>query len=366
MANMERADTTLIGPTIERIVPLDRAAMEAAQSRLDRLTKPQGSLGWLEELAVWLAGATEDPTPLLPRKTVVVAAADHGVAAGGVSAYPQAVTVAMVQNFLAGGAAINVMARAQGATVTVVDAGVASVIEPPAGTSSLRFQSRRVGAGTADIRSGPAMSAEQAEQAVAHGMEVVAGLRESGVDIVATGDMGIGNTTASAAITSLWAEASVEEVTGRGTGIDEAGWQRKVAAVRDALEANRPDLSDGLDILQKIGGFEIGVLAGVILGAAAERVPVVLDGFVSGAAAQIAQAIAPQSIEYCVAAHVSAEPGHAIALERLGLTPYMDLEMRLGEGTGAVLFFGHVEAATRVLSEMATFDEAGVPERDDS
>ena len=266
MANMERPDTTLIGPTIERIAPLDRAAMEAAQSRLDRLTKPQGSLGWLEELAVWLAGATADPTPLLPRKTVVVAAADHGVAAGGVSAYPQAVTVAMVQNFLAGGAAINVMARAQGATVTVVDAGVASVIEPPAGTSPLRFQSRRVGAGTADIRSGPAMSAEQAEQAVAHGMEVVAGLREAGVDIVATGDMGIGNTTASAAITSLWAEASVEEVTGRGTGIDEAGWQRKVAAVRDALEANRPDLSDGLDILQKIGGFEIGVLAGVILG----------------------------------------------------------------------------------------------------
>ncbi len=357
-------DLTIIGETIDRIAPLDRGAMQAAQARLNQLTKPPGSLGWLEDLAIWLAGATGDPTPLLPRKTTVVAAADHGVAAGGVSAYPPEVTAAMVHNFLAGGAAINVMARASGSTVMVVDAGVAEEIVAPVGTSPLRFQSRRVGAGTADIRRGPAMSVEQAELAVSHGIEVVGVLREAGLDIVATGDMGIGNTTSAAAITALCAEAEVGAVTGRGTGVDDAGLERKQAAVREALIKNQPEVSDGIDILHKIGGFEIGVLTGVILGAAAAQVPVALDGFVSGAAALVAQALAPQSIDYCAAAHVSAELGHAIGLERLGLTPYIDLELRLGEGTGAVLFFGHVEAATRVLSEMATFEEASVPERD--
>jgi len=354
-------DAPLIGETIDRIAPLNHGAMQAARDRFDQLTKPQGALGWLEDLGIWLAGATGEPTPLLPRKTTVVAAADHGVAASGVSAYPTAVTAAMVRNFLAGGAAINVMARANGSTVLVVDAGVADEIVPPDGTSALRFQSRRLGRGTADISRGEAMSVAQAEQAVVHGIEVVHSLREVGLDIVATGDMGIGNTTSAAAITALCADAEIDEVTGRGTGVDDAGLDRKRAAVKKALISTQPDVSDGIDILHKIGGFEIGVLAGVILGAAAEKVPVVLDGFISGAAALIAQALAPQSIEHCVAAHVSAEPGHAVALERLGLMPYMDLEMRLGEGTGAVLFFGHVEAATRVLSEMATFDEASVP-----
>ena len=355
----------LIHSTVERIAPLNRVSMKAASERMDRLTKPQGSLGGLEDLAIWLAGASGQPMPMLPRKAVVVAAADHGVARGGVSAYPPEVTAAMVQNFLAGGAAINVMARAQGATVTVVDAGVATEIEPPPGMSRLRFQSRRVGPGTKDMTTSAAMSAEQAQACVAHGIGVVEELLGAGLDIVATGDMGIGNTTAAAAITAVCAEAEVAAVTGRGTGVDDAGLERKTAAVQAAITRIRPDASDGLDVLRCVGGFEIGLLTGVILGAAAARVPVALDGYVSGAAALVAQAIAPQAVDYCAAAHLSAEPGHAIALERLGLTPYIELEMRLGEGTGAALFFGHVEAATRVLSEMATFDEAGVPEQDD-
>lgn len=354
----------VVGEAVGRIGPLDGVAMAAARARLDRLTKPPGSLGWLEDLAVQLAGATGDPQPLFPRKAVVVAAADHGIAAGGVSAYPPEVTAAMVANFLAGGAAINVMARAQGATVTVVDAGVAQPVAAPPGIDALRYQVRRVGAGTADMRRGPAMREGQAWESIGHGIEVVGLLREAGLDVVATGDMGIGNTTAAAAITAVCAEAPAEEVTGPGTGLDGAGVARKAAAVREALERNQPDPADGLDVLMKVGGFEIGVLAGVILGAASWGMPVVLDGFVTGAAALVAQTLAPQAIDRCVASHVSAEPGHAVALERLGLTPYMDLELRLGEGTGAVLFFGHIEAATRVLSEMATFEEAGVPERD--
>ena len=353
----------LIEATIDRIAPLDRVSMKAASERLDQLTKPQGSLGWLEDLAIWLAGASGQPMPLLPRKAVVVAAADHGVARGGVSAYPPEVTAAMVQNFLAGGAAINVMAREQGATVTIVDAGVATEVVPPPKTSRLRFQSRRVGPGTQDMTTSAAMSEDQARACIAHGIEVVEELREAGLDLVATGDMGIGNTTAAAAITAVCTEADAAEVTGRGTGVDDAGLERKTAAVKAAIARNQPDASDGIDVLRCVGGFEIGVLAGVILGAAANQVPVALDGYVSGGAALIAQAIAPQAVDYCAAAHLSAEPGHAIALERLGLTPYIELEMRLGEGTGATLFLGHVEAATRILAEMATFAEAGVPEQ---
>ena len=301
----------------------------------------------------------------MPRKTIVVAAAEHGVASGGVSAYPAEVTAAMVQNFLAGGAAINVMARAQGATVTIIDAGVSTEVIPPPKTSRLRFQSRRVGSGTQDMTTSEAMSEEQARASVAHGIAVVEELREAGLDLVGTGDMGIGNTTAAAAITAVCAEADAAAVTGRGTGVDDAGLERKTAAVRAAIARNQPNATEGIDVLRCVGGFEIGILAGVILGAAANRVPVALDGYVSSAAALIAQAIAPLAVDYCAAAHLSAEPGHAIALERLGLTPYIELELRLGEGTGATLFLGHVEAATRILAEMATFAEAGVPEQND-
>ncbi len=346
-----------------RIPKLDESAMSAARERLERLAKPPGSLGRLEELAVWLAGVSGNATPLFPRKAVVVAAADHGVTAAGVSAYPAEVTAAMVRNFLAGGAAINVMARAQGATVLVVDAGVREDVGPSLNAPAARFQRRRIGAGTADMRHGPAMTRDQARRALTVGADVVRDLRDRGLDIVATGDMGIGNTTAAAAITATLTGRPVEDVTGRGAGLDDAGLERKRAVIQQALDTNHPDPADGLDVLHKVGGFEIGVLAGLVIAAAAQRIPIVIDGYISGAAALVAQAIAPASAQYCLAAHLSVEPGHRFALERLGLTPYLDLQMRLGEGTGAVLAFGLVEAASRVMSEMATFAEADVPDR---
>jgi nicotinate-nucleotide--dimethylbenzimidazole phosphoribosyltransferase len=314
---------------------------------------------------------TGDVQPSFPRKTVVVAVADHGVAGAGVSAYPSEVTEAMLHNFLNAGAAINVMARAQGASVLVVDAGVLEDVRDAgrAGTgvtaAATRFLSRRIGAGTSDMREGPAMTADQAVEAVVAGIEIVAEQRGRGLDIVATGDMGIGNTTSAAAITAVLAGAEAGAVVGRGTGLDEVGLGRKVAAVEAALATNEPDGSDGLDVLAKVGGYEIGMLAGVILGAAAARIPVILDGYISGAAALLAQSMGPEAITYCVAGHRSSEPGHGVALAQLGLRPYLDLEMRLGEGTGAVLVFALVEASARIMSEMATFAEADVPPRTD-
>ena len=356
--------TSVHGTDPQAAVPpiegLDARAMAAAQQRLDRLTKPPGSLGRLEELAVWLAGVTKEAQPRLPRKTVVVAAADHGVAAAGVSAYPQSVTQEMVRNFLRGGAAINVLARAHGAHVVVVDAGLRAPVEPPEGPQRTSYFDRRIGAGTADMRTAASMSPGQAVAAVQAGLDLIPTLQESGLDIVATGDMGIGNTTAAAAITAAITGSGPEAVTGRGTGVDDRGLRRKVEAVESALARHRPDPTDGIDVLHKVGGFEIGVLAGCILGAAAARIPVVLDGFISAAAALIAQAIAPNAAAFSIAAHRSAEPGHGIALERLGLHPYLDLGLRLGEGTGAVLAFALVEDASRLLAEMATFDEASV------
>ena len=347
--------------TAVAVSALDATAMAAAQSRLDRLSKPPGSLGRLEELAIWLAGVTGNPQPSFPRKAVVVAAADHGVTAAGVSAYPSDVTAEMVRTYLRGGAAINVLARMQGATVLVVDAGVRT--EPvrdgvPAPTA--RFIARRIGAGTADMRLGPAMTRAQARAALQAGIELVPLLLAGGVDLLATGDMGIGNTTAAAAITAARTGAPVNSVCGRGTGIDDAALERKRNAVATALALNRPDSADGLDMLAKVGGFEFGVLAGLILGAAEHRLPILLDGYVTAAAALIAQAIAPAAIDYCVAAHQSAEPGHRFALQRLALEPYLQLNMRLGEGSGAALMFALVEAASRLLTEMATLQEAGV------
>lgn len=344
--------------TIARIGPLSTAAMEAARARQDQLTKPPGSLGRLEELSIRVAGITGNPRPVIRHKAVVVVAGDHGVAAEGVSAYPQEVTAQMVYNFLRGGAAINVLARHIGARVVVVDAGVITDLEPH---PALRI--RKIGYGTGNIACGPAMTREQAVQALETGIVLVEEERSQGLDIVAPGDMGIANTTPAAAIAAAVTGLPPAEVTGRGTGVDDRNLARKIAVVEQALLVNQPDPKDGVDLLAKVGGFEIGVIAGIILSAAAHRIPVVLDGFVCTAGALVAATIAPTVTAYCIAGHCSAERGHRAMLDHLGLQPLLDLNMRLGEGTGAVLAMGLVEAACKILNEMATFTEAGVSER---
>lgn len=341
-----------------RIGPRDEAAMAVARARLDRLTKPPGSLGRLEELAITLAGITGQPVPSLPRKTVVVMAADHGVAAEGVSAYPQAVTAQMVANFLAGGAAINVLARRAGARVAIVDVGVAANLAPHP-----ELIGRKVAPGTRNLVEGPAMTEAEALAAIAVGIEVVAREVERGLDLVATGDMGIANTTASSAIVAAITGRSAAEVTGRGTGIDDAGLAHKVAVVERALAVNRPRSDDPFGILASVGGLEIAGLVGVILGAAARRIPVLLDGFIAGAAALVATELCPAARDYLVAAHRSVEIGHRVVLERLGLAPFLELDLRLGEGTGAALLMHLVDDALAILAEMATFETAGVSER---
>jgi len=340
---------------ISRIVPRDREVERKAWERQDNLTKPPRSLGRLEELSVLLASMQGTLKPQTQRKAVFVMAGDHGVAEEGVSKYPQEVTAQMVLNFLRGGAAINAIARSVGARVVVVDIGVkADLPEHP------NLVSKKVKKGTGNIARGPAMSREEAERALDIGVELALSEIERGLDISATGDMGIANTTPSAAVICALTGSRPEEVVGRGTGIDDATLARKVEVVRRALDTNRPDPSDPLDVLHKVGGLEIAGLAGVILGCASRRVPVVLDGFISTAAGLVASAIEPKACDYLFAGHLSAEKGHKIALDKLGLEPILDLGMRLGEGTGAVLSMAVLDAAAAVLNEMATFDEAGV------
>jgi nicotinate-nucleotide--dimethylbenzimidazole phosphoribosyltransferase len=346
---------------ISAILPPDAAAAAAARARQDQLTKPPGALGRLEELSIWLAGVRGEAIPRIRRKVIVTAAADHGVALHGVSAYPPEVTPQMVLNFLAGGAAVNVLARHAGAEVIVVDAGVAGDL--PDDPRLLRLGQRR---GTADLSSGPAMNREEALRCLLAGAELAAEQAEAGADVLAIGDMGIGNTTASAAITSVFTGLPPATVTGRGTGVSDERYAEKVRRIEAGLAVNRPNPLDGVDVLAKVGGLEIGFLAGVCLGAAALRRPVVLDGFIASAAAQVAQSLAPGSVAYMLAAHRSAEPGHVAALAQLGLSPLLDLGMRLGEGTGAALGIMLLEAAARVLAEMATFAEAGVSGSDEA
>lgn len=341
--------------TIAQIAPLNNEAMAEARARQDVLTKPQGSLGRLEALATHIAGITGNPRPRLLQPAVVVMAGDHGVAAQGVSLYPAEVTPQMVLNFLRGGAAINVLARHVGARVVVVDMGVAVDLPPHPD-----LLVRKIAHGTRDFSREPAMSREQARQAVETGIAVVEEVIAAGVDVVATGDMGIGNTTPSSAIVAAITGRPVAEVTGRGTGLDDAGLARKVAVIEAALALHRPDPADGLDVLAKVGGLEIGGLAGVIIGAAARRVPVVVDGFISGAAALIACTLAPAAQPYLIAGHRSVERGHQAVFSRLDLEPLLDLGLRLGEGTGAVLAISLCQAACKILDEMATFGEAGV------
>lgn len=356
------ADQRALAAVLEAIRPLDAAAMAAAQSGLDRLTKPPGSLGRLEALVVQLAGITGRTDAPIARRSILVAAADHGVTRQGVSAYPADVTPQMIANFLAGGAAVNVLAAEVGAAVIVVDAGVAGPIpsvEPDAQRGA-RVISARIRAGTADMTLGPAMTRAETLRAIRVGIDVVEALRADGLDVLGAGEMGIGNTTAASAIAAVLTGRPAALVTGRGTGVDSAGVRRKVAAIERAISVNAPDRSDPIGVLAGVGGLEIAVLVGAIAGAAAAGIPVVLDGFITGSAALVAAALQPAIVPRVIAGHRSPEPGHAVILDHLGLEPVLDLGLRLGEGTGAALTIGLLGAAVAVRDGMATFADAAV------
>jgi nicotinate-nucleotide--dimethylbenzimidazole phosphoribosyltransferase len=344
--------------TIDRIQPIDSRLLAQAQARLDRLTKPIGSLGRLEELAARYVMITGETKPKVPRGTVFTFAADHGVTVEGVSAYPSVVTSQMVLNFLRGGAAVNVLARHADVEVRVVDIGVAFDFEAVPGLIH-----RKVMLGTKNLLLESAMSPAQAEQALTVGMELATEAAQEGIGLIGTGEMGIGNTTASSAIAAVMTRRPVSEVTGRGTGIGDAGHAHKIDVIQRAVDLHRPDPTDAMAVLAKVGGLEIAGLAGLMLGAAATRIPVVLDGFIAGAAALIAVGLQPRCKDYLIASHQSVERGHQAILDHLGLKPLFDLDLRLGEGTGACLGMSLVFAAIKILTEMATFDEAGVSER---
>jgi nicotinate-nucleotide--dimethylbenzimidazole phosphoribosyltransferase len=340
---------------IERIQPLDQAAMDAAADRQNILTKPAGSLGKLEAISIRLAGIYGRTDYTLTDKVFTVMAGDHGVVDEGVSAFPQAVTVQMVANILQGGAAINVLAQHVGARVVVVDMGVASDCgDHP------DLIVHHIAPGTRNFTQGPAMTPEQATKAILAGASVVEAQLALGLDVLGTGDMGIGNTTQSAAIAAAFTGQDPAEIVGRGTGVDDDGLARKIDAVRRGLAVNQPDADDALDVLAKVGGYEIAGLVGAIWAAAANGRPIVVDGFISTAAAMIAVRLAPQVRDYLFAAHHSMERGHQIMLDWLELEPLLDLDLRLGEGTGGALAMSILEASGKILNEMATFADAGV------
>jgi nicotinate-nucleotide--dimethylbenzimidazole phosphoribosyltransferase len=342
------------------IRPLDAAAMAAARERQDRMTKPRGSLGVLEEVSVRLAGlAGECPPPLPEPAAVAIFAGDHGVHAQGVTPWPQEVTAQMVANFLAGGAVVNAFARQAGAEVVVADVGVASDLDPAPG-----LLPRKIARGTADFTRGPAMTRDQAVAALTTGVEVARDLVTAGHRCLITGDMGIANTTASAALICAFTGIDAAAATGLGTGVDAAGYARKIDVVRRGLALHRPDAADPVGVIAAFGGFEHGALAGFILGAAALRVPVILDGVIAGAAALAAAALAPGAVGACLAGHRSTEYGHAATLDHLKLRPLVDLDLRLGEGSGALLALPIVQSAARALRDVATFDSAGVSDKD--
>jgi nicotinate-nucleotide--dimethylbenzimidazole phosphoribosyltransferase len=348
---------SLLQNTLAGIKPQDQGIRRQAKERLDRLTMPHWALGRLLDLALDLAGMTGSLKPFVDRRIIVTMAGDHGVAAEGVSAFPQEVTGQMVANIAAGGAGINALARVADAQVQVVDMGAACDLSALADNGSIL--SRRIAPGTANMARGAAMSRDQAVRCLETGIEI-ANLFAAEADLFGTGEMGIANTTPSSAIVAVLTGATAEEATGCGTGIDDERRKHKIDVIEQALQVNRPDPHDGLDVLTKVGGFEIGGLAGLILGAAALRKPVIIDGFISTAAALLAQSLAPASAGYMIAAHHSIEQGHQLALARLGKKPLLDLDFRLGEGTGAALAMNLVEGAKRILTEMATFDEAAV------
>lgn len=340
--------------TIKQIGDLDGKAMEEAQMRLDSLIKPPGSLGVLEEMAVRLAGITGQVRPRVEGKSVIVMAGDHGVVEEGVSIAPSEVTVQMMQAFMDGTSGIGVLARHAGARLVVVDVGVLTPVTIPGVLQC------KVRAGAGNIAAGPAMSREEAVKALEVGIEVAWSEIDAGSNLLATGDMGIGNTTPSSAILAAFGGYTAEEATGRGTMVNDEVLKLKIAAINRALKMNRPDPEDALDVLAKVGGLEIAGLAGVILGAAARRTPVLIDGFITSAAALVACKLQPKARAYMIASHLSGEQGHRLMLDLLDLRPVVHLNMRLGEGTGAALTMSLVEAATKIMGEMASFNEAGV------
>jgi nicotinate-nucleotide--dimethylbenzimidazole phosphoribosyltransferase len=342
----------------KQITPIQASLHEAAQKRLDSLTKPLGSLGRLEEFARRIVAISGDTMPSLDRKVIFTFAGDHGVTADGVSAFPKEVTPQMVFNFLRGGAGINVLSRHAGADVVVVDIGVDYEFGDTAG-----LVSRKVVRGTRNMHTGPAMTRGEAEQCIQTGIELARDYAKKGYRIFGTGDMGIGNTTPSSAIASVLTGTPVKNVTGRGTGISDDSLLRKIAVIEESIALNRPDPKDPIDVLAKVGGAEIGGIAGLILGAAAERIPVVVDGFISTAGAMIAYELEPTTAEYMFAAHFSVEQGQRSMLGKMGLVPILDFSLRLGEGTGAALAMLMIEAGVKIYREMATFGEAGVSEK---
>ncbi|OGQ62302.1 MAG: nicotinate-nucleotide--dimethylbenzimidazole phosphoribosyltransferase [Deltaproteobacteria bacterium RIFCSPLOWO2_02_FULL_55_12] len=348
---------SMLEDVIKKIRPVDNGLVEAAQQRLDTLTKPKDSLGRLEEFARRMVAITGELRPRIKRKVIFTFAGDHGVADEGVSAFPKEVTRQMVLNFLRGVAGINVLARHAGAEVVVVDIGVETDFDDAPG-----LVKRKVVRGTGNIRKGPAMTREEAVRCVEAGISIASEYAGGGV-IFGTGEMGIANTTPSSAMIAAFSGKKAEAVTGRGTGIDDAIFSHKVQVIEDAIAVNKPDRADPIDVLAKLGGAEIAGIAGLILGAAAKRVPVVIDGFISTAGALVAYEIKPEAAEYMFAAHKSVEKGHAVMLERMGLRPFVDLDLRLGEGTGAAIGISLVEAALRIYNEMATFGDAGVSEK---
>jgi nicotinate-nucleotide--dimethylbenzimidazole phosphoribosyltransferase len=350
---------TQLDETIAAIGPLDAAVAAAARERQNALTKPPGSLGVLEDVSVQLAGLSGMcPPPLPTPAAVAVFAADHGVHAQGVTPWPQEVTAQMVANFLAGGAVINAVAAQVGVEVIVVDVGVAADLGAAPG-----LLARKIRPGTNDMTAGPAMTGEEALRALAVGIDVARDLVDAGHRCLLTGDMGIANTTASAALVAAFTGASPDSVTGRGTGVDDETLARKVDVVSRALALHRPRATDPVGVLAAVGGFEHAALAGFLLGAAATRTPVILDGVIACAGALAARALAPECTAAMIAGHRSVEPGASVALDALGLTPLVDLDLRLGEGSGAVLALPLVQSAARVLRDVATFDAAGVTEK---
>ncbi len=350
----------MLEETLNRIMPVDSRLYEVAQRRLDSLTKPQGSLGRLEEFARRLVAIYDEQMPELPKKVVFTFAADHGVAEEGVSAFPQEVTRQMVYNFIRGGAGINVLARHAGADVVVVDIGVKADFDPVEG-----LEIRKVLYGTGNITEGPAMSRQEAIRCIEVGITLAGEYVKRGYRMFGTGEMGIGNTTPSSAICAVITGRDVEEVTGRGTGIDDERLRHKIGVIKKAIERNQPDPRDPIDVLAKVGGPEIGGIAGLCIGASALRVPVVVDGFISTAGALIAYELNNNVADYLFFAHLSQEQGHRAMIEHMRARPVLDLDLRLGEGTGAALAMTLVDAGLKIYLEMATFQEAGVSDRQD-
>lgn len=345
---------------IRGIRSIDNNWIEKAKERTAQLAIPPRALGRLHEISEKLCGIAQTLSPDITRRAVLVMAGDHGVAVEGVSAFPQEVTGEMVRNFLRGGAGINVLARMAGAEVIVVDMGIIPDVDPSCVEGNAHFRSCKVGRGTLNIARGPAMSRHQAEEAILKGFDEASKQFDKGIQIIGTGDMGIANTTASAAVAAAFTGISLETMVGRGTGVNDQALANKRRVVERALTINRPDPKDGLDVLSKVGGFEIGGIAGCILAAAYHRRPVVIDGFISTAGALIAHSLSPSAAEYMLAGHCSEESGHRAMLKHLGLEPILDLRLRLGEGTGAVLAMNVIEGALRVFKEVLTFEEAAV------